>query len=177
MDIQSELYQLGIVLLAAVFGGLIGLEREFAGKAAGLRTHVFVSAGSALLVLLSNSIVNSYSSNGAAFGEGLSADPIRIVQAIVIAISFLGAGTIVHERGKEIEGLTTAGSIYMTAGVGIAVAVHEIVLAAGTVIMAVVILWCIGRIEKRFANGQPDADTEKQAAADASYQNLRRVSQ
>ena len=144
MTWMAEINQLGTVLLAGSLGAIVGLERELARKAAGLRTHVFVSAGSALLVLLSDSIVNSFASVS---GEQISADPIRIVQAIVIGISFLGAGTIVHEHGREIEGLTTAGSIYMTAGVGIAVAVGEPILALGTAILSVIVLWLIGRIE------------------------------
>jgi len=149
MNWSSEVSQLGTVLLAAMLGGIIGLEREFARKAAGLRTHVFVSAGSALLVVLSNAIVANIA---LVDDDKLSADPIRMVQAIVIAISFLGAGTIAHERGREIEGLTTAGSIYITAGIGIAVAVHELVLAVGTVLMTLIILLCIGRIEKQLSH-------------------------
>lgn len=151
MDWFNELAQLGTVSLAALLGGIVGLERELSRKAAGLRTHVFVSSGSALLVLLSDSITSEFSLTSA---EQVSADPIRIVQAIVVGISFLGAGTIVHGQGREIEGLTTAGSIYMTAGVGIAVAVDQFVLALGTALLSIAVLQLIGRIECQIAKGR-----------------------
>jgi putative Mg2+ transporter-C (MgtC) family protein len=143
----AELYDLGLVVLAAGFGAIIGMEREFADKPAGLKTHMFVCAASAMLMLLGNSVLNRFQQE-----EGLRAvttDPIRTIQAIVLGISFLGAGTIVHHGEDRVEGLTTAASILLTAGIGIAVAVGQFVLAAGTAGLGVIVLIGVGLIEKR----------------------------
>ncbi len=74
---------------------------------------------------------------------------MRLIQAILIDISFLGTGTIIHEAGNRVEGLTTAASIFLTAGIGIAVAVRHWVLAVGTTLFGVLILVLIGWVEGR----------------------------
>lgn len=140
-----DLSTFGLVTLAGFLGGLIGLEREFADKPAGLRTHIFVAAGSALLVLLSDSALDFLDERSP--GNQIAADPIRVIQAIVVGISFLGAGTIVHHRGREVEGLTTAASIFLTAGIGVAVAVGRVWLAIETTIFAIVVLVAVSWIE------------------------------
>ncbi|MCA9133821.1 MAG: MgtC/SapB family protein [Planctomycetales bacterium] len=146
MEWTTEFTHLGTVLLAGALGSTLGLERELSGKPAGLRTHVFVCAGSALLMILSELIVSSFLE---ASDKRVSVDPNRIVQAIVVGISFLGAGTIIHERGQQVEGLTTAASIFLTAGIGIAVATQHYVLAVGTAGFAVTVLVLLGWIERR----------------------------
>ena len=135
------------ILIAAVLGAMIGIERELAGKPAGLRTHIFVATASALLVILVPDAINIIKQE---FPErAADSDPIRVIQAIIVGISFLGAGTIVHHHGDQVEGLTTAGSIYLTAGIGIAVAVHRIWLAAAVTVLALVVLIVFDRIEER----------------------------
>lgn len=147
MDWLTELNGLGTIAAAAGVGAIIGFEREFSDKPAGLRTHMFVCAGSALLILLGDSIVNSFRDEGA---EMISADPIRVIQSIVVGISFLGAGTIIHEGKDRVEGLTTAASIFLTAGLGMAVAVGRIPLAVAIAVGAVIVLSVVGAIERRF---------------------------
>lgn len=98
------------LVAATLLGAIIGLQRERAGKAAGLRTHMLVAMGSALFVL-----------GGAAAGMSMS-DLSRVIQGLATGIGFIGAGAILklHEK-REIEGLTTAAGIWMTAATGVAV--------------------------------------------------------
>jgi len=103
------------LFLAVVFGGLIGWEREIHGRAAGLRTHILVSLGSALIMLTSLYIFDTYS-------KEVHIDPFRIAAQVVSGIGFLGAGTIIRSRAS-IKGLTTAASLWSTAGIGLAIGV------------------------------------------------------
>ena len=151
MELIAQLQILGEVGLAMLLGGLIGLEREAASKPAGFRTNMLVAGTAALLVGLSAGLLRYFSEFSA--GETLSADPIRIVHAIVIGISFLGAGTIIRRReGKSIEGLTTAASILLSAAVGIAVALKLYLLAAGTTLLAFLVLKLFGLLEVKIRN-------------------------
>ena len=95
--------------LAALLGGLLGIEREKKGKAAGVRTHMLVAMGAALFVLLSQQV-------------GMpSSDLSRVVQGIIAGIGFLGAGTILKgENEDQVKGLTTAAGIWLTAAIGVA---------------------------------------------------------
>lgn len=132
-----ELQLLGHVALAMVLGAVVGLEREFSDKPAGLRTHMLVCGAAALLVSVSNALVEDFGDNISA----LRVDPIRVIEAVVAGVSFLGAGTI-FRRGSEshIQGLTTAASLLFVAGVGICVATDRIVLAAGATILVFLVL-------------------------------------
>ncbi len=149
MEWLADLQSLGLVALAGGLGAIIGLEREVSDKPAGLRTHIFVSAGAALLMLLGDAIVDNFEEQEA--NRIITADPIRVMQAIVIGISFLGAGTIIHQGKDRVEGLTTAASVFLTAGIGIAVAVEHLVLAIGVTLFAVIVLWLVGWLKRRIA--------------------------
>lgn len=137
MEFVFELQLLGHVALAMVLGAVVGLEREYSDKPAGLRTHMLVCGAAALLVSVSNALVED-------FGDTISAlrvDPIRVIEAVVAGVSFLGAGTI-FRRGSEnnIQGLTTAASLLFVAGIGICVATDRIVLAVGATILVFLVL-------------------------------------
>lgn len=97
------------LLLAALLGGLLGYDRERAGKSAGLRTYMLVSLGSALFVLIPQL-------------AGLTDNEVsRVIQGVVAGVGFLGAGAIVKRNGDgDVEGLTTAAGIWLTAAVGVA---------------------------------------------------------
>ncbi|MBS0660761.1 MAG: MgtC/SapB family protein [Verrucomicrobia bacterium] len=134
-----EIERISLRLIAAlVLGGVIGWERERAGKAAGLRTHMLVSLASALFVV-----------GGTAAGMS-SADLSRVIQGIAAGLGFLGAGTIMkHDRNMEIEGLTTAAGIWMTAAVGVTVGLGRIGLAALAVLLGWVVLALVNALDRR----------------------------
>ena len=100
------------LLLAVLFGGLIGAEREWRGNPAGMRTHILVSVGATVITMASVEI-------GLGVRGGMRGDPGHIAAQIVSGIGFLGAGAIVRE-GATIRGLTSAASIWVTAAIGIA---------------------------------------------------------
>jgi putative Mg2+ transporter-C (MgtC) family protein len=144
----NQLFVLGRILLAMVLGGVIGFEREAADKPAGLRTHMLIGGASALLVALGNFVVTSFGQNIPV--GNLRADPIRVIEAIIVGISFVGAGTIIRrERSDDVEGLTTAASVLFTTGVGIATALSLYVLAITSVLLILAINWVLGFIEGR----------------------------
>jgi putative Mg2+ transporter-C (MgtC) family protein len=125
------------LIFAALMGGLLGLERQLAGKPAGLRTHMLVAAGAALFVLAPQL-------------EGMEvADQSRVIQGIVTGIGFLGAGTILkHEDRMRIQGLTTAAGIWFTAAVGIAAGMGRLGTALVGSLIAFVVLSLLGRAEQ-----------------------------
>jgi putative Mg2+ transporter-C (MgtC) family protein len=125
------------VLLAGVFGGLVGLERELANRPAGLRTHAILGASTALFVGLAELLVLHFQAATAA--ELLRADPIRIIEATVTGVAFLGAGTI-FRHAQSVEGLTTAASMLLVAAIGIAVALGQLLLAAIVTALALLLL-------------------------------------
>lgn len=142
------------IALASFLGGIIGLERGIQGRAAGLRTHLFVSLGSCVFTVLSAYIAEKY---------GKIADPTRIAAQIVTGIGFLGAGAIIKE-GFSIRGLTTAASLWVTAAIGMACGAGNYFLAVITTIIAILVLFGFTFIEKLFKR-----DTRKMITITTSY--------
>jgi putative Mg2+ transporter-C (MgtC) family protein len=138
-DLQLGL--LGRLLLAAVLGGIIGFEREIAGKPAGLRTNLLICVGSALFTELSVEITRFST------GSGPRPDPGRIAAQIVTGIGFLGAGTILRSHGR-ISGLTTAATVWVVAAVGVAVGARAFAAAVGTTALVMFSLSLLGRMER-----------------------------
>lgn len=125
------------LLLAAVLGGLIGWERESKGKAAGLRTHMLVSLGAALFVLVPQQAGAS------------DADLSRVIQGLIAGIGFLGAGSIIKgDDGEKVRGLTTAASIWLTAAVGMAAGYGREATAVLSTLLALAILAALPRLER-----------------------------
>ena len=124
------------LLTAMILGALVGAQRERSGKPAGLRTHMLVAMGGALFVL-------------APLEAGMELEGIsRVIQGIVTGIGFIGAGAILKLQDKrEIEGLTTAAGIWMTAAVGIAAGLGRWGLALVSTVLTWVTLALIGKIE------------------------------
>jgi putative Mg2+ transporter-C (MgtC) family protein len=134
---HPELAYLLRILVAAALAALLGYERERAGKAAGLRTHMLVGIASALYTALAELSVRGYEGHP----ESLTADPIRAIQAVALGVGFLGGGMIVTRRdGADVKGLTTAASIWATAAVGIAAGFAHYVLALGATLLLLVVL-------------------------------------
>ena len=135
------------LLLAATLGGVLGFERERKQKAAGLRTHMLVCVGAALLVLIPQQ-------SGAA-----EAEISRVVQGVVTGIGFLGAGTIIKGTSEEqVQGLTTAAGIWLTAAIGVAAGVGREATAVLSTLLALVTLSVVGRIARHFGNKQNDSE-------------------
>jgi putative Mg2+ transporter-C (MgtC) family protein len=154
-QVVTELRILGIVAAAGVLGAVIGLEREVSGKPAGIRTHFLVAVASALFVALGSISIEAFSNGSPAH---VRSDPLRIMQAVVTGISFIGAGAIIVRRTEQyVEGLTTAASILVTAGVGMAVALGQYVLAASLTVVVVAVIWWVGRLE-RWMEHSPKVD-------------------
>jgi len=146
-----ELKVLVDVALAMLLGAFIGLEREFKDKPAGLRTHILVAGASALLVALGDIIATQFYHD---LGQQVvQADPTRIMEAVIIGVSFVGAGTIIRSRsGERVEGLTTAASLLVAAGVGVCVVLSQIILAVGVTVLVLVTLRGLGYIEQYMAS-------------------------
>lgn len=126
------------LVAAMLLGAVVGLQREHAGKAAGLRTHILVALGTALFVTASS-------------GIGMSLDSLsRVVQGIATGIGFIGAGAILKlSATREIQGLTTAAGIWMTAAIGVTVGLGSLGLAILGTIFTWIVLASIGLIEHR----------------------------
>lgn len=144
LSFLDQFWQTVLPLLAAVIcGGLVGLEREQANRPAGLRTHVLVCVGSALIMQVS--LAMWHLTGEGQLGNG---DPGRIAAQVVSGIGFLGAGTIMRE-GVNIRGLTTAASLWVVAGVGLAVGAKLYLPAFITVMAAMVTLKTMSRFERQ----------------------------
>jgi putative Mg2+ transporter-C (MgtC) family protein len=147
MNWVMQLEIIGEVALAMLLGGVIGFEREMADKPAGFRTQMLVAGAAALLVGLGDALLLRFLVEGK---TNVTADPIRIVEAIVTGISFLGAGTIFRrDSSEQVKGLTTAASILLCAAVGISVALRQFVLSIGVTVLALIVLRGLTGIEKR----------------------------
>lgn len=130
------------LILATILGGIIGLEREVNNRPAGFRTHILVTVGSCLIMILS-----MYGFDG--FGpEGRGGEPARLAAQVVSGIGFLGAGTIMRE-GTNVRGLTTAASLWISGGIGLAVGAGFYVGALVTSVIALFSLVSVRLFEKR----------------------------
>jgi putative Mg2+ transporter-C (MgtC) family protein len=136
---ETQWQILGYVALAMILGAAVGLEREAKDKPAGLRTHMLVAGASALLLALGDVMILSFDVE--LDQQLLQSDPIRVVEAVITGVSFLGAGTIIRHRGsQEVEGLTTAASLLFVAGIGLCVALSQALLAVGLTLLVLLTL-------------------------------------
>lgn len=139
----EELTVLLHVVIAAFLAGLIGIEREKGDKPAGFRTSMLVGGSVALLVSLGEIIVVHFSDAGLA--EFISADPTRVIQAIIVGISFIGAGMVLQIPAEQkIKFLTTSASILFATGIGISVALRQYYLAIGVTLFILFINYLLG---------------------------------
>lgn len=127
------------VLGAAVFGGLIGFEREFSDQPAGFRTHMLVCLGAALF-----SLAGAY---GVDLTGGPTVDPTRVAAQVVTGIGFLGAGAIMRQ-GFSVRGLTTAAALWVTAAIGVAVGLGQWPSATIVTVVTLLALFGLKPVEK-----------------------------
>lgn len=132
------------LLAAMVLGGIVGIQRERVGKAAGMRTHILVTMGTALFVM-------------ACISADMGSDALsRVIQGIATGIGFIGTGTILKSTEKyEIHGLTTAAGLFMTAAVGVAVGLGKIGVGAVGAVLAWIVLSAMTYFEKRIGPRVP----------------------
>jgi putative Mg2+ transporter-C (MgtC) family protein len=126
------------LLVAALLGAIVGIQRERSRKPAGLRTHMLVSLGTALFVI-------------ACSGVGMAWDPLsRVIQGIITGIGFIGAGSILKlSQEHEIKGLTTAAGVWMTAAIGVTVGLGSLGVALMCTVLALIILGLENWIQKK----------------------------
>jgi putative Mg2+ transporter-C (MgtC) family protein len=149
-DLRQLVHVLIRLIAATLLGAVVGIERERARKPAGLRTHMLVAVGTAVFVLACSSI-------------GMSFDALsRVIQGIVTGIGFIGAGSILKlNEERDIQGLTTAAGVWMTAAIGVAVGLGSLGVALLSTIFTVIILSLLG-------SGAVRADTNKAPKDEAS---------
>ena len=157
----AEAIRLGVrLIMAALLGGILGFERESAGKAAGLRTHMLVALGAALFVLVPQQ-------------AGLK-ELSKVIEGIVAGIGFIGAGAILKtSKEQDIKGLTTAAGIWLTAAVGVAAGLGRVTTAILGTVLAVIILAALQRLSDRINPSVPSGDggptPSPPATGDASH--------
>ena len=127
------------LVLSAILSGIVGFEREFHGRAAGFRTHILLCVGSTLIMLTSIHIFDVYSAR-------VPIDPARLAAGVVTGIGFMGAGTIMRYKAS-VRGLTTATSLWVVAGIGLAVGSGLYFGAIITTLIAVIALMFFSRLE------------------------------
>jgi putative Mg2+ transporter-C (MgtC) family protein len=126
------------LVAAMLLGGLVGLEREAAGKAAGLRTHMLVALGAALTLVVAERL------------QMPAADQSRVIQGLVTGIGFLGGGAILKITDqRQIRGLTTAAGIWMTASIGIAAGAGKLATAAVATALTFIVLSVLHLAQQR----------------------------
>jgi putative Mg2+ transporter-C (MgtC) family protein len=137
-DARQLVHVLIRLIAATLLGAAVGFQRERAGKPAGLRTHILVTLGTAVFVL-------------ACSGVGMSLDGLsRVIQGIVTGIGFIGAGSILKlSEERDIQGLTTAAGIWMTAAIGVAVGLGSLGVAVLSTVFTLIILTLAGLYEFR----------------------------
>ena len=142
------------IVLATVLGAAIGLEREFSGKAAGLRTNVLICLGAAVFTIISKRMV-----------EGTDGSIVRIAAQIVTGVGFLGAGAVIQDR-RGVHGLTTAATIWLVASIGMACGAGFYELAFMSSLLAIFVLVVVPRlvkpIERFAAKHRAESDPEEQ---------------
>jgi putative Mg2+ transporter-C (MgtC) family protein len=131
------------LILAILLGGVIGLEREWADKPAGLRTNILVSLGTALFVVIAFKLVDDY--------PQMAGETTRIAAGVITGIGFLGAGTILRTE-KDVQGLTTAATIWLVCGIGMAAGVGYYALASVSAVLGLAVLRLMDALPGRIRN-------------------------
>jgi putative Mg2+ transporter-C (MgtC) family protein len=151
MEYTYELKILLQVVIASILSGIVGYEREKTNKPAGIKTNMIVGGSVALLVKLGEAITIHFNNLG--ISEIITADPTRIIQAIIVGVSFIGAGTVMQvAKIHKVKYLTTAASILYSTGLGISVALEFYILSGGLTIFILLIYYPIKWIQDKFIN-------------------------
>lgn len=158
MSVELQLQIILQLVYAAVLGGLIGLERGYHRRPAGLRTYALVAMGAALF-----SIIALYGFTDLSFHPNVRFDPSRIISQIVVGIGFLGAGIIIFRRRGELRGLTTAAGLWVAAAIGVAVGTKLYITALAATILTLVIFHLLLKMEYGLALKKGEEEDEDNA--------------
>jgi putative Mg2+ transporter-C (MgtC) family protein len=148
------------IVLAALLGAVLGIEREIGAQPAGLRTHMLVAVGAAVFTL-------------AGVTDVFGADPTRVAAQVVTGIGFLGGGAIFKE-GVNIRGLTTASSLWVTAAIGLAVGLRQWLAAIAATVLAMIVLWVVRLAEHDWLPRRHNLEVILFLAADAALDEVER---
>ncbi|MGR3633619.1 MAG: MgtC/SapB family protein [Limimaricola soesokkakensis] len=131
------------LLAAIILSGIIGIEREWRGKPAGLRTHILVGLAAALFVMLGQEVTQLD------FGgtDDKRIDPLRLIEAVTSGVAFLAAGIIFTAKG-EVRNITTGASLWLAGAVGLGCGAGQIPLAAMASVMVVIVLMLLREVER-----------------------------
>jgi putative Mg2+ transporter-C (MgtC) family protein len=172
MPFFEELHVLLQALVALVLGGMVGWEREAAGKWVGLRTQMLVCMATMLFVRLGQMLIAESASQVAPVS--IRADPVHIIAAIATGISFLGAGAIFHTEGKS-KGLTTAAGLMVTASIGVAVAMDRYIIAVGVTLLCLFVLHTLRKLETKLTSSRKTEEgTRAETSEDAVAEKKRK---
>ncbi|KRG72032.1 MgtC/SapB family protein [Pseudoxanthomonas dokdonensis] len=150
---EQDLWILLRVAAAMLLGGVLGIEREMGRHTAGLRTHMLISGAASLIVGLGDVIASHFVNEP--YRELLRVDPVRLIEAVVAAVGFVGAGAILRSsRSDQVRGLTTASSLLMAAAIGIATGLGNYVLAFGASLLCVIVLGVFRWVERRLVKSR-----------------------
>jgi len=143
------------ILLATLLGGLIGLDREWRNRPAGLRTHMLVSLAAATFALLMLEIL----ANPAFSDDNVRIDPIRILEAVTAGVAFLAAGAIIQSRG-QVRGLTTGAGLWLAGALGAAAGLGYAAVAVPATVVGMVVITGLRLIEPQVSNKSGSAKEE-----------------
>lgn len=135
------------LVLAAIFGAVIGIERQRKDWSAGMRTHMMVCVGSCLMM-----IVSSFGFSDVMGTENVELDPSRVASQIITGIGFIGAGAILFLKPATVLGLTTASGLWTVAGIGMATGGGMYFAASITTVLAIIILWGMQPLQEKFSS-------------------------
>lgn len=154
---ESEYTILLRALIALMLCGVLGWEREAAGKSAGIHTHMLIGLASTLFVTLAELLIDEFRTEG----DSMRFDPTRVLEAVVTGVSFICAGTIFMAGDKQcVKGLTTAAAIPVTAAVGVMVGLDRYLLAAGVTALTFLVLHILGFLTHRNKMDEPKGDSD-----------------
>jgi putative Mg2+ transporter-C (MgtC) family protein len=150
-----ELKVLGRLVVAMLFGAIVGIDREVTARPAGLRTHMLVALAAAAFTIITFELSEVFDTR---MGDGLKGDPIRIIEAVTAGVAFLAAGSIIQRRGS-VEGVTTGAGLWLAGALGLAAGAGYYTLGAIATVLALIVLTIL-----RFLTPGNDPPPEAKAA-------------
>lgn len=151
---ESQLSVVARIAFAMLLGGLIGVEREIKDRPAGFRTHTLVAAAAAMLTGMGEMMLAQAQHNE----ERVQIDPFRLVEAVIAGVAFIGAGTMIAQRGRGVAGITTAASLLMVAVIGVAVGFGHGWLALLATLLTLAVLSVLAWMERRVSRRRSQDD-------------------